>query len=83
MTLQLAPLLLMQLRGEVSAGLEHIVDEPLHSQLPDLVSTLRTHQPGNPLASEQTFWILGTSHVSTKSSADVRQLIRAVKPQVK
>lgn len=70
------------LREQVVAGLENIVDEPLHSQLPDLVSTLRTHQPGNPLASEQKFWVLGTSHVNRSSSEDVWKLIRAVKPQV-
>jgi hypothetical protein len=48
------------------------VDDPAEKDLPKLVSLLRMHSPGNPLGSEQKFWVLGTAHVSAKSSQDVR-----------
>lgn len=46
--------------------------DPAEKDLPKLVSLLRMHSPGNPLGSEQKFWVLGTAHVSAKSSQDVR-----------
>lgn len=45
------------------------------------VVVLKTRLQG-PFGPEQTFYLVGTSHVSKKSVEDVRQLIRAVKPQV-
>ncbi len=65
------------LQGEVIAGEEPVVGEP-----PDTpgVTVLRTHQPGNPLASEQTYWLLGVK--SANDVQAVHSLIRAVSPQV-
>ena len=60
------------LRAEVTTAEEAVVDEPSEENLPKLTTRLRMHQPGNPLGGEQQFWILGTAHVSAKSSQDVR-----------
>ncbi len=60
------------LGAEVTTAEEAVVDEPSEGELPKLVSLLRMHQPGNPLGSEQKFWVLGTAHVSARSSQDVR-----------
>ncbi len=57
---------------EVTTAEEAIVNEPSETELPKLVSLLRMHQPGNPLSSEQKFWVCGTAHVSARSSQDVR-----------
>lgn len=46
------------------------------------VVVLRTQVQG-PFGPEQTFYLCGTSHVSKKTCEDVRELIRAVKPQVR
>lgn len=70
------------LQAEVTTAEEPVVDDPAEGELPKLTSLLKMHQPGNPLGSEQKFWLLGTAHVSARSSQDVRRLVRAVKPQV-
>ena len=59
------------------AGEEPVVAEP--PETPG-VTVLRTHQPGNPLASEQTCWLLGIQ--SAEDVLAVQSLIRAVSPQV-
>ena len=41
------------------------------------------NRSGGPFGAEQTVYLCGTSHVSKKSCEDVRQLIQAVKPQVR
>ena len=64
------------LQAQVTAAEEAVVDDPAEKDLPKLVSLLRMHQPGNPLGSEQKFWVLGTAHVSAKSSQDVRWACR-------
>ena len=60
------------LQAQVTTAEEAVVDDPAEKDLPKLVSLLRMHSPGNPLGSEQKFWVLGTAHVSAKSSQDVR-----------
>ena len=60
------------LQAQVTTAEEAVVADPAEKDLPKLVSLLRMHQPGNPLGSEQKFWVLGTAHVSAKSSQDVR-----------
>lgn len=60
------------LQAEVTTAEEAVVDDPAEADLPKLVSLLRMHQPGNPLGSEQKFWVLGTAHVSARSAQDVR-----------
>lgn len=60
------------LQAEVTTAEEPVVDDPAEGELPKLTSLLKMHQPGNPLGSEQKFWLLGTAHVSARSSQDVR-----------
>jgi len=54
-----------------------VVGEP--PEMPG-VPVLRTHQPGNPLASEQACWLLGVA--GQDDVAGVQTLIRTVNPQV-
>jgi hypothetical protein len=59
-----------------------LVGEPEIATLPANVCVLRTHAAQNRFSEVQTFYVLGTAHVSTASCADVVKIIEAVKPQV-
>ena len=52
------------------------------SDLPVPACVLKCREPGNPFGPEQTFYVLGTAHISSASCQDVEKLIRAVQPQV-
>jgi len=45
-------------------------------------TVLKCHSTKNPHSKEQTIHIVGTAHVSKKSCQLVREVIRAVRPQV-
>ncbi|KAK9817743.1 hypothetical protein WJX72_001538 [[Myrmecia] bisecta] len=52
---------------------------------PDVLSKctiLKYKSTDNPLGPTQTFYILGTAHISSKSCSDVQKLIRQVRPEV-
>ena len=63
----------------VWAGKGHAMAE---ADLPVPTCVLKCREPGNPFGPEQTFYVLGTAHVSSASCQDVEKLIRAVQPQV-
>jgi hypothetical protein len=50
--------------------------------LPKSCSVLTCNDPYNPFGGEQTFYLVGTAHVSLDSCEDVRRVIRLVKPEV-
>ena len=49
--------------------------------LPSCCTVLTCNDPTN-FGREQTFYIVGTAHVSTESCEDVKRVIRLVKPEV-
>ena len=65
---------------------EHVdrgADSPAEaSNLPRSCTVLTCNNPENPFGGEQTFYIVGTAHVSADSCLDVRRVIRHVKPEV-
>ena len=63
----------------MAAGRPGSVDTSL---LPKTCSILRCREASNPSSTEQTFYMVGTAHVSTASCDDVREVIRLVKPEV-
>lgn len=46
------------------------------------VTVLKYRSRDNPAGGEQTFYIVGTAHVSKASCEKAREVIRAVKPEV-
>ena len=51
-------------------------------RLPKSCSVFTCNDPTNPFGGEQTFYIVGTAHVSRASCEDVKAVIRQVKPEV-
>ncbi len=51
------------------------------NSLPSCCTVLTCNDPTN-FGREQTFYIVGTAHVSTESCEDVKRVIRLVKPEV-
>lgn len=62
---------------------------PLEALLPQLLQPLEVLHckpegfEADPDVLPTSFYVLGTAHISAESCADVRRLIRAVRPQVK
>ena len=52
------------------------------TSLPSSCTVLTCTDPNNPFGGEQSFYIVGTAHVSTESCEDVRKVIKQVKPEV-
>ena len=53
------------------------------TSLPSSCTVLTCTDPNNPFGGEQSFYIVGTAHVSMESCEDVRNVIKDVKPEVR
>lgn len=49
---------------------------------PKAFATLKCNNSDNTLSNEQVFYLVGTAHISRASCEDVRQVIRAIQPEV-
>ena len=52
------------------------------TSLPSSCTVLTCTDPNNPFGGDQSFYIVGTAHVSMESCDDVRKVIQEVKPEV-
>ena len=52
------------------------------TSLPSSCTVLTCTDPNHPFGGEQSFYIVGTAHVSMESCEDVRNVIKEVKPEV-
>ena len=52
------------------------------TSLPSSCTVLTCTDPIHPFGGEQSFYIVGTAHVSMESCEDVRKVIQEVKPEV-
>ena len=59
-----------------------LVDMKASTSLPRSCMVLTCNDPGNPFGGEQTFYLVGTAHVSMASCDDVRKVISEIKPEV-
>lgn len=62
---------------------ENTLTSQASTSLPSSCTVLTCTDPNNPFGGEQSFYIVGTAHVSTESCEDVRKVIREVKPEVR
>ena len=67
--------------GEPRTAQNTLISEASTS-LPSSCTVLTCTDPNNPFGGEQSFYIVGTAHVSTESCEDVRKVIKQVKPEV-
>lgn len=67
--------------GEPRTAHNTLISEASTS-LPSSCTVLTCTDPNNPFGGEQSFYIVGTAHVSTESCEDVRKVIEEVKPEV-
>ena len=67
--------------GEPRSALNTLSSQASTS-LPSSCTVLTCTDPNNPFGGDQSFYIVGTAHVSTESCEDVRKVIQEVKPEV-
>ena len=68
--------------GELRSALNTLTSQASTS-LPSSCTVLTCTDPNNPFGGDQSFYIVGTAHVSTESCEDVRKVIQEVKPEVR
>lgn len=61
---------------------QNTLTSPASTSLPSSCTVLTCTDPNHPFGGEQSFYIVGTAHVSMESCEDVRKVIQEIKPEV-
>lgn len=67
--------------GQRQSSLQQPEEPDPMDSLPSCCTVLTCNDPQD-FGREQTFYLVGTAHVSTQSCEDVKRVIRLVKPEV-